>query len=109
MNPLAEQLKLPTVGYAEWLKRLEEWGKNHGSGEQAMLDNPALKLMDFYRSCTVTDGRNGSCEALGFPSLDILKALEASPSLANVELPSLNKADADKWLQYWKSKSYITY
>jgi thioester reductase-like protein len=107
IDPIADALSVPIVSYREWLSKLEETGREVDRGHTVALDNPALKLMDFYRVRTITDGSKGPREALGFPILNLSKALQISSTLHSSNLQQMGKEDVEKWIQYWKSKGFL--
>ena len=105
IHRVASHLRVPIVKYSEWLERLEQIGRDVG---RKLEDVPALKLMDLYRNRTITDGLNGRREVLGIPFLSLSKALQVSPTLSNPALSQLCEADVDGWIQYWRSKQYLS-
>jgi len=106
MVPIAETLEVPIVTYSEWLSKLEEASRGLYRGRR-VTHNPALKLMGLYRDRTITDGSCGPREALGFPILDMSKALQVSTTLGSPGLTTLSREDFMRWMQYWKSKGFL--
>ncbi|THH14562.1 hypothetical protein EW146_g5781 [Bondarzewia mesenterica] len=107
-SALSSELKIPVIPYAEWLARLDKSAQELAGGMDAddLRHNPALKLLDWYHSAFV--GGNGrNVDALGFPKLDMTRALKESPKLASPDLPMMGEADARLWVRYWKSIGFI--
>ncbi|KAF8580393.1 acetyl-CoA synthetase-like protein [Ramaria rubella] len=95
----ASMLHVPLVPWEEWVIMLE----TDTTGPES---NPAVHLLDFFRSASSKpmQGR----EALGSPLLDLTEALKASPTLVNPSLPHISEIDAENWIKYWKHSRYLT-
>ena len=105
LAPIAEALKVPLVSYADWLSALE---REAGAAEDsthlvdAMRANPALRLLDFFRSRKDTkEGR----EPLGTAILATKKSREASTTLAT--LPAIGEGDAMRWVEAWQASGFL--
>ena len=94
--PIAEELKVPLVPYADWLSALVK----NGSAEdvELMRENPALQLVDFFRS-------RGDGEMLGEARLSTDKARSVSEAFAN--MPELGEADARRWVAAWRASGFL--
>lgn len=92
MKPLSAALGLPLVSYTEWTTLLEKSGSAPG-------------LLEFFRGQGVRMAVD-SVEALGFPSLEVKKGLDA-PALAGTVNKPLGEADAARWLAYWLSVGFV--
>ena len=97
LKPLAHALNVPLVPYDEWLSRLQDSLKDTSLSEVEHLKrNPALRLLDYYRSRWSNDGRD--------MSLDTSKAVKISPSLLDMPLsPDL----IERWLASWRESGFL--
>ncbi|KAG8930870.1 hypothetical protein FRC02_003563 [Tulasnella sp. 418] len=105
-TPIAQALNVPLVPYSEWVARLDESLRTAKSEMEAVRENPALRLIDFFRSNnadTVPPGR----EAGGLPKLATDIAVQVAPSLQEQNLPQLGEKDALSWVNYWKSTGFL--
>lgn len=86
MKRLGESVRV--VAWGEWMEALRQSGRN--AGTQGVLQNPALKLLDFL-------------EALGqreeWPELSVERALEKSPSMARLEPKYVDWMNT--WMDQW--------
>ncbi|KIJ36517.1 hypothetical protein M422DRAFT_179334, partial [Sphaerobolus stellatus SS14] len=89
---VSDELSVPTVPYEQWLRTLEGIGKSPSghdesfSESQAVIDVPALQLLNFYERVgsiarSESNGKNVG-EAFGLPCLSISHALSLSPTLS---------------------------
>ncbi|KAJ7596093.1 hypothetical protein C8J56DRAFT_395210 [Mycena floridula] len=104
LEPLSEILKVPLVRYSEWLVALE--ASRHGALLQNRPDaigNPALVLLDFYRSAI---GRSNG-EVFGPAGVVTLRAMEAAPVLHTL-LRQISRTDVENWLRYWCKIGFLT-
>ncbi|KAI0719505.1 acetyl-CoA synthetase-like protein [Cerioporus squamosus] len=101
---IAEELGVPLAPYASWLAALEKSaGEVSGEGDvDAMRDNPALRLLDFFRNRA--EAREGR-EPLGMPLLSTEKARSVSETLAG--MPELSEADARRWVAAWRASGFL--
>jgi hypothetical protein len=94
-------LGVPIVEYEQWLSKLEEEAAN---GDQKITDNPALHLLDFFRSgnkhLVSEEG-----ESLGLPMLDTSTAVQVAPSM---RYGKLGKDDVEMWVAYWRKVGFLT-
>ena len=99
LEPIAQHFSVPLVPYPEWLAALEQSGGQSPDVEK-MRDNPALRLLDFYRAVDLRKER----EPLGIVHLDTTKARRIAPAL---DLPELGADYVEKWLKAWKEAGFI--
>jgi hypothetical protein len=106
----AKQLGVPLVPYADWLQALEDDIKDASKTEvQHMRENPALRLLGFYReigTITFINERRAGYEAMGVTMMDMEKAKNVAPSLRS--LTPLKSEDVDRWLGYWRRVGLLT-
>ena len=84
----------------EWLSALERGG-GQSSDVDKMRTNPALRILDFFRSADIGEER----EPLGIVHLDTTKAQRVAPVLG---LPELGADCAEKWVKAWRDCGFIT-
>ncbi|KAF8488261.1 acetyl-CoA synthetase-like protein [Gautieria morchelliformis] len=98
----ANILQLPLIPYTEWLSRLEALQR---SGRDPADSNPALRLLDFFRSGSelLPDG-SGRYQRFT-PSLQSSYACQVSATLANVDC--LDKRCIEQWLGYWRGVGFL--
>ncbi|EPQ57833.1 polyketide synthase [Gloeophyllum trabeum ATCC 11539] len=103
-NSLARIIDVPVVPYAEWLARLEHELKAQGIRQISPYLAPAMRLMDVYRSPRSDDHpAQPMTESNGlFPALSIGKAIEASPTLRDPDLPEIQEDEIAAWVRYWR-------
>lgn len=99
INPIAEELRVPLVSYAAWLAALESSGQ--GSEGDAVRENPALRLLDFFRSFAQSSEK----PPLGLWRLATKKAVDASETLA--KMPQLEEADVRRWVAAWRASGFL--
>ncbi|KZO93862.1 acetyl-CoA synthetase-like protein [Calocera viscosa TUFC12733] len=100
---VAQKMDCKLVPFSKWVNRLEEAAEDPTEVE----GNPAIKLLDFYRSAAVasaTRERQDSAsykpkEAMGLPDLETGKAEECS--LVLKDMKCLGAEDVEKWMEYW--------
>ncbi len=118
-DPLASLLDVPLVPYAEWFARLEkslndvesQQGSNV-SDSSTTIDNPALKLIDFFRASfevtETTEAMRLARESMGLlPKVTLDKSVLASKTLQDENLPQLGREDAEKWVLHWKEIGFL--
>lgn len=99
---LADILNLPLVTYSEWLVALEA-SIRAPNGREA-LRNPALILLDFYRSaCNSADSPS---EVFGSVPVATSRAMQAAPNLCHV-LKQLSRKDVESWVHYWRKIGFL--
>jgi hypothetical protein len=98
----ATTLQLPLIPYNEWLSRLEA---SHRSEADTVESNPALRLLDFFRTGSelLPDG-SGRYQRFT-PSLQNSYACQVSATLANVDF--LDKRSVEQWLGYWRVVGFL--
>ena len=107
LAPLAQELDIPLVPYAEWLSALEG-SVERGSAEEveAMRLNPALRLLSFYKAHGETTEGAPDREAMGLVFIATDKAVRVSESLAR--LPQLDEERARTWLEAWRKADFLS-
>jgi hypothetical protein len=95
----SDSLNIPLVPFAEWLARLEKSREVLATASaeeeaQAIRNNPALRLIEFFRSIS-------SHEATSLPNLSLNEAKKASETLRDENLSPLSVADVKMWVSYW--------
>ncbi|KAI0364205.1 acetyl-CoA synthetase-like protein [Pilatotrama ljubarskyi] len=101
--PIAEELGVPLVSYAEWLSALQKDGSEGDAAElELMKANPALRLLSFFKSLKEPSPER---EPLGIVYLSTEKSTKVSDTLAN--LPELDAERAKGWLAAWKQAGFI--
>ncbi|KAI9058660.1 acetyl-CoA synthetase-like protein [Trametes sanguinea] len=95
-GPIAERLNLPTVPYAEWLKKLEHSAAVANAGPGVAHHESAHNLVDFFKS----EGMGGAGVQL---STD--KAVRCSKSLSSVR--PIDRGDALRYVQYWAKVGHV--
>lgn len=105
-EPIAKVLNIPMVGYSEWLSSLNKAAEGNAS-EKDLKENPALKLVDFFRTFPTStlsepssSASSGADEAMGLKRLALNESLKVSEALR--ACPKLSAEDAQKWLVCWK-------
>ncbi|KAG2142363.1 hypothetical protein DEU56DRAFT_979550 [Suillus clintonianus] len=104
MQEAARIMNVPLVPYAQWLASLE---KQASSQTSKTLQNPALRLLDFFR---YTTRRKNTTNTENFlePELSCAKALQESSTLRSMVSSPLGAQDVAKWMGYWRSVGFIT-
>ena len=96
--PVAQELGVPLVPYTTWLAALE--GSAEGK-EDAARENPALRLLDFFRSFAQRNEK----PLLGLWQLETKQAVEASETLAR--MPQLEEVDVRRWVAAWRTSGFL--
>jgi len=97
---MAKILGVPLVPYSQWLMKLEA-----SESEQAVKQNSALRLLDYYKSVNTAISTS--------PKEALLKVL--ATGVAESESPALRNAlaigepDIQKWLDYWKTAGVVDF
>jgi hypothetical protein len=102
---LSISLDIPLVPYAEWLAGLEKSKQALATASaeveaRAIGNNPALRLMEFFRGASMDI--DPSKEGMGLCSLSVDQAKRASQTLRDENLRQLGVEDVNQWLGYWK-------
>ncbi|KAF8066748.1 hypothetical protein FPV67DRAFT_1496289 [Lyophyllum atratum] len=106
-GPLSQLMGVPLVPYSKWLVALEaSESSEDGKAANASVDNPALRLLDFFRSAD-KPLPSDDAEAFGFPRLETEVAIHAAPSLCHSKLLPLGRGDVESWLRYWKQIGFL--
>ncbi|TBU41001.1 acetyl-CoA synthetase-like protein [Dichomitus squalens] len=102
--PIAEELGVSLTSYSAWLSALESTAGTDGlpSAVEAVRENPALQLLDFFRSRNST---RDDKEPLGLPFLSVENGLAASKTLASMQ--PLSDGDATAWVAAWRASGFL--
>ena len=101
VEPIARRLQVPLVPYHEWLGAMEQSLRDEQTSEvDTMRKNPALRILDFFRSVRFGENR----EPLGIVYLDNPKAQQVAPALG---LDQLQPEFTDRWLTAWRQSGFI--
>ncbi|KZO93857.1 acetyl-CoA synthetase-like protein [Calocera viscosa TUFC12733] len=105
LAPIARQLECRLVPFSEWLDALSEAAED----DAEVTRNPAIKLLDFYRSIGEKEtetGQDQTKEAMGMPDMETREAEARSETLRN--LPCLGEEDALNWMGYWRTRGMFS-
>ncbi|KDQ56520.1 hypothetical protein JAAARDRAFT_294258 [Jaapia argillacea MUCL 33604] len=103
LQPIANRLNVPLVSYRQWLSKLETYHVGNSTlDEERARYNPALKLVEFFKSIRVHD----NTEPMGTVRLDISKAVTESTTLKE-KVAILGKADAAAWVDAWQRSGFL--
>ena len=108
VEPIATQLGVPLVPYAEWLAALEQSASaTAGSANEVevMAKNPALQLIEFFKVQSEASAEGLEREPMGLVMLSTEKSTRVSEALAN--LPQLDTARALTWVAAWKKAGFL--
>jgi hypothetical protein len=72
-----------------------------------MDELPALHLLSYFGSSRRLTNRAHTVE-FGMPYLSTERAMEASPTLADKNIPPLRREDVMQWLAYWEEQKFIS-
>lgn len=98
----ARELNLPLVPYADWLATLQgKLTQGQVLDVDAMRRDPALRLIDFFRSADTRPGR----EAIGLARLNVRKAVQVAPSLSVV--PQVGEDNVKAWVARWRASGFL--
>ncbi|PCH42382.1 acetyl-CoA synthetase-like protein [Wolfiporia cocos MD-104 SS10] len=104
---VASEFDIPLVPYAEWLANLERVAQAGDVLENGTFPSPAkrmhaLQLLPTYRGLGVKTDAESSTLALGMADMEVQKAVEASSTLADVQVRQLGPQDVHQWIAYWR-------
>lgn len=102
INHVSTTLGVPLVSYSAWLRKLE-----HTESTNSATNNPALRLIDFYRAIDKVDVTR--LEVAGAPKLATIEAREESSVLGNPEIQRVGVKDVQKWLESWRSLGLLSF
>lgn len=105
MQEAARIMNVPLVPYAQWLAALEKQASSPTS--ETLKNNPALRLLDFFRYTTRRRNLTTKTENFLEPELSCAKALKESPTLRSITSTPLGAQDVLKWIGYWRSVGFI--
>ncbi|KAF9238231.1 putative nonribosomal peptide synthetase, partial [Melanogaster broomeanus] len=102
--------ELPMVPFKDWLALLEK--KAEGATSEDLVNIPAIKLLEFFRSMARSDEGPGAhwaqtvnLEAGGMASFSTAKSQLVSKTIS--EMQPVGAAEASSWVQYWISKGFL--
>lgn len=95
---IAADLGVDLVPYATWLSALEQTGDTPDVDK--LRENPALRLIDHFRTIEVGYGR----EPLGGVKMDVSKALREASAL---DMPQMTSEWAHKWMFAWRTCGFL--
>ncbi|KAM5532280.1 hypothetical protein V8D89_014038 [Ganoderma adspersum] len=98
ITPIARELGVPLVPYTTWLPALE---RSAEGSEDAARENPALRLLDFFRSFA----KGNEKPPLGLWQLATKQAVDASETLAR--MPQLEETDVKRWVAAWRTSGFL--
>ncbi|KDQ13755.1 hypothetical protein BOTBODRAFT_160018 [Botryobasidium botryosum FD-172 SS1] len=105
-DAFAASLGVQLVPFPEWFSRLEGSFKLEESEIELTKRNPALALLDHFRSLVSARGRPGE-EVFGMPRLEMAKTVGEAGSLREENLARLGGEDVERWLNYWRSTGFL--
>ncbi|KAI0938637.1 putative NRPS-like protein biosynthetic cluster, variant 2 [Taiwanofungus camphoratus] len=100
IDPLAKDLGVPLVPYSAWVATLHKSPVDETAEGQQLGQNPALRLIHFFRNCKVDEDK----EPLGITRLATDKAMKVAPSL---NIQELGVEHVKKWLSAWRSSGFL--
>ncbi len=101
---ISRELGVPLVPYSEWLDCLEATAT---TGSQSFLDNPASRMIQFYRFAATCDFNNPRKEAMGLTAMSMDHSKKVSLTLARSDLGQLNAENVKQWLSFWTKVGFI--
>ncbi|KAI0311872.1 acetyl-CoA synthetase-like protein [Amylostereum chailletii] len=102
MTTIAEDLGVKLVTFSAWLEALEQAARRAGDNPELVRQNPALRLLSFFRAARVGD----DWEPIGVAKLDIRKALSVSETLS-MQGGSLGEEDTREWIRSWRKSGFL--
>jgi len=97
---LSDSLHIPIVAYSDWLAAVEAAGKDAN-----LAGNPAVRLLDFFRSIEENAEDTRNPEAFFSTSLATGLGVAAAPTLQS--LSQLGPQDAQRWVAYWRKTGFL--
>jgi hypothetical protein len=104
IEPLASNLGVPLVPYAEWFARLKNAAET-APRQHRTQNMAALKLLDFFRLGLKPAANTESMGLL--PKVVADKGIHVSETLMREDLSPLGSADVKKWLSYWRGVGFL--
>ncbi|KAI0045616.1 acetyl-CoA synthetase-like protein [Auriscalpium vulgare] len=106
ISPLSSALGVPLVPYNQWLAALERSSPSADAPiaevEHTQRENPAIALLDFFRSARV----GPHWEPLGVARLSTDRAVLVSDTL-RVRAEPLGEQNARQWLRAWQASGFL--
>ncbi|KAF8839601.1 putative aminoadipate reductase [Paxillus ammoniavirescens] len=99
---------LSIIPFKDWFDRLEK--KAEGASSEDLVDIPAIKLLEFFRSASLRDEwartqATTKVEAGGIASFSTAKSGLVSEAIA--QMRPVGEVEAHSWIRYWISKGYL--
>ncbi|KAH8116797.1 hypothetical protein DFH11DRAFT_1687657 [Phellopilus nigrolimitatus] len=106
-EPASKELGVALVPYPDWLARLEKSYANLSAEEavETSRNNPALRIVDFFRSANLA--ASGTEEAMGLKRLSLDEAQRVSQTMRDTRKSPLTAEDVRKWVKYWKKIGFL--
>lgn len=102
---------LPSIGFSEWVQRVEAADK---LGSSVDVDNlPVAKMLSFFHYFAERDSRarqtviSSQLQAGGRARYKMGKAMLVSDALKEVMETPIAQKDTDLWVNYWKSTKFL--
>ncbi|KAG2115628.1 hypothetical protein DEU56DRAFT_932582 [Suillus clintonianus] len=105
MQEAARIMNVPLVPYAQWLASLEKQASSQTA--TTSQDNPALRLLDFFKFTARRKNLATNTEVFSGPELSCAKSLRESPTMRSIVSNPLGAKDVAKWIGYWRSVGFI--
>ncbi len=104
MRLAASKMNVPVVAYEEWIRRLETY---MGVNVPSMQENPALRLLDFFRQGTLSSS-SVATDSMGLlVKVAMDRSLAVSSTLRDKNLRRLGEDDVDQWIGFWKKEGFL--
>ncbi|KAH9912112.1 acetyl-CoA synthetase-like protein [Fomitopsis serialis] len=96
---ISAEFAVPLVPFATWLAKLEEYAAAQGETTGAARLH-ALHLLPKFREIRLQTDKGKM--TLGTADMDVSRAKEASPTLADPGLRQIGVEDVKRWVAYWR-------
>ncbi|KAF7798293.1 hypothetical protein EIP86_009512 [Pleurotus ostreatoroseus] len=101
LEPITTELGVELVPYAAWLSALQnQLAAEDVTGVDKMRENPALRLLDHFKTVDFSSGR----EPLGGARMEVVKLLKEVPDLS---LPDITAGSVRRWLEAWRDCGFL--
>ena len=102
---ISAEFAVPLVPFATWLAKLEDYATSQGESAGATKLH-ALHLLPKFREMRLQTDKGKM--ALGTADMDVSRAKEASPTLADPGLRQIGVEDVKRWVAYWRKVGLFT-